>query len=94
LLPELGVCRLEETQIGKNGGKALTDTGWHWLCTPAPFLVLLGFCDFSQNNAALRHAVCSLSLMRQPARMPTAYAPNPVKQGIRPPGPQRQGDTD
>jgi hypothetical protein len=59
----------------------------------SPVPVLLGFCDFGQKHAALRHSGSDLILRRQHARMPACYAPNPVKQGIWPPGPERRVDT-
>jgi len=52
--PKGAFVRFEKTQIGTCGGKALTGTEWQWICTRVPPLVLLGFCDFSQNHAAVR----------------------------------------
>ncbi|MDP3961784.1 MAG: hypothetical protein Q8Q26_17265 [Pseudorhodobacter sp.] len=80
--PNGAFAGFQKTQIGKGGGKALSDTDWHWICTPAPPLVLLGFCDFDQNHAAVQRACSVIFLSQEPARVPVARAPRPVKQGI------------
>jgi len=92
--PNGAFAGFEKAQIGRGGGKALSDTGWHWLCTPAPVLVLLGFCDFGRFHAAAQREGLAVLFGQEPALASVAQAANPVKQGICPSGRDRRGDTD
>ena len=80
--PNGAFAGFEKAQIGRGGGKALSDTDWHWLGTPAPVLVLLGFCDFGQSHAAVQRAPLDVLFSQEQVLRSMVHAAFPVKQGV------------